>query len=74
MMNALRLTDGFRLPLYEERTGLPLTSVLKALDAAERDGLIERDHREVRPSALGRRFLNDLLQRFLPTTDAPPRD
>ena len=74
MMNALRLTDGFALRLYEERTGLPLTSVLNLLDAAERDGLIERDHREVRPSALGRRFLNDLLQRFLPATDAPPRD
>jgi oxygen-independent coproporphyrinogen-3 oxidase len=70
----LRLTDGFALRLYEERTGLPLTSVLNLLDAAERDGLIERDHREVRPSALGRRFLNDLLQRFLPATDAPPRD
>ncbi|MPZ45214.1 MAG: oxygen-independent coproporphyrinogen III oxidase-like protein [Betaproteobacteria bacterium] len=66
MMNALRMTDGFALRLYEERTGLPLTSVLSLLDAAERDGLIERDHLAVRPSARGRRFLNDLLQRFLP--------
>ena len=66
MMNALRLNDGFALRLYPERTGLALTTVLPLLEAAERDGLIERDHVEVRPSLRGRRFLNDLLQRFLP--------
>jgi oxygen-independent coproporphyrinogen-3 oxidase len=65
-MNALRLVDGFPLRLYEERTGLALTTILPQLAAAERDGLIERDHVDVRPSARGRRFLNDLLQRFLP--------
>jgi oxygen-independent coproporphyrinogen-3 oxidase len=70
MMNALRLTDGFAIRLFEERTGLALTSILSELDQAERDGLIERDHRTIRPSARGRRFLNDLLQRFLPD---PPR-
>ncbi|MCC7081630.1 MAG: oxygen-independent coproporphyrinogen III oxidase-like protein [Burkholderiales bacterium] len=70
MLNALRLTEGIALQLYEERTGLPLTSVLAALDAAERDGLIECDHRLLRPSARGRRFLNDLLQRFLPQSGA----
>ena len=69
MMNALRLTEGFPLRLYEERTGLPLVSILGTLERAERDGLIERDHLRVRPSARGRRFLNDLLQRFLPEPD-----
>jgi oxygen-independent coproporphyrinogen-3 oxidase len=66
MMNALRLTRGFPLRLYEERTGLALTGILPVLEAAERDGLIERDHLEIRPSLRGRRFLNDVLQRFLP--------
>jgi oxygen-independent coproporphyrinogen-3 oxidase len=66
MMNALRLTAGFALRLYEERTGLPLTTVLPQLEAAEHAGLIERDHRWVRPTLRGRRFLNDLLQGFLP--------
>ena len=65
MMNALRLTDGFPLALFEERAGVPLTVALRQLDAAERRGLIERDHRRVAPTALGRRFLNDLLQLFL---------
>ena len=66
MMNALRLNDGFPSALFEERTGLPLVNVLPALDEAERRGFIERDHRHIRPTALGRRFLNDLLQIFMP--------
>ena len=66
MMNALRLTDGFPLSLFEERAGLPLTAAMKGLDEAERRGLIVRDHRHVAPTDLGRRFLNDLLQIFLP--------
>ena len=65
MMNALRLTNGFPLVLFEERAGIPLTAVLKELDEAEQRGLITRDHERVTPTALGRRFLNDLLQIFL---------
>lgn len=66
MMNALRLSGGFAPGLFEERAGLPLTVVLRELEEAERRGLVERDHAHIRPSALGRRFLNDLLQLFLP--------
>lgn len=66
MMNALRLSEGFALSLFEERAGMPLVSALKGLDEAERRGLIVRDHARVVPTELGRRFLNDLLQIFLP--------
>lgn len=66
MMNALRLTEGFPLALFQERTGMPLVSVLDALDKAERRGLVERSPEWVRPTELGRRFLNELLQGFLP--------
>jgi len=66
MMNALRLNSGFPSVLFEERTGMPLTAVLKELDAAERRGLITRDELRIAPTERGRRFLNDLLQRFLP--------
>ncbi len=69
MMNALRLTEGFSLALFEERTGLPLLSVLGTLDAAEKRGLVERDLARIRPTELGRRFLNELLQGFLPEQD-----
>ena len=65
MMNALRLNAGFPASLFEERTGMPLTAVLKELEAAERRGLIIRDALRIAPTALGRRFLNDLLQLFL---------
>jgi putative oxygen-independent coproporphyrinogen III oxidase len=65
MMNALRLTEGFAVRLFEERAGVPLTTVMGRLEAAERRGLIERDPARVRPTPLGRRFLNDLLQLFL---------
>jgi putative oxygen-independent coproporphyrinogen III oxidase len=66
MMNALRLTEGFDVALFTERTGLPVAAVDKPLAAAESKNLIERDHVRIRPTALGRRFLNDLLQLFLP--------
>jgi oxygen-independent coproporphyrinogen-3 oxidase len=66
MMNALRLCEGFPSSLFAERAGLPFTSALPALDQAERKGLLVRDHERVAPTELGRRFLNDLLQLFLP--------
>jgi oxygen-independent coproporphyrinogen-3 oxidase len=66
MMNALRLGSGFPVILFEERAGLPLTAVLKPLQEAEQRGFIERDHQRIAPTDLGRRFLNDLLQIFLP--------
>ena len=66
MMNALRLNGGFDLRLFAERAGVPLTSVLKPLQAAEQRGLITRDHQRLAPTLLGRRFLNNLLQLFLP--------
>ncbi|MGH8660871.1 MAG: radical SAM family heme chaperone HemW, partial [Burkholderiales bacterium] len=65
MMNALRLNAGFPTSLFEERSGLPVTAILRELDEAERRGLIERDHARIAPTPLGRRFLNDLLQIFL---------
>ncbi|HET9403248.1 MAG TPA: radical SAM family heme chaperone HemW [Burkholderiales bacterium] len=73
MMNALRLNGGFPARLFGERAGVPLVSVLRGLEEAERRGLIERDHEHIAPTRLGRRFLNDLLQLFLPEPGrAPP--
>jgi oxygen-independent coproporphyrinogen-3 oxidase len=66
MLNALRLTDGVPASLFAERTGYPLALVRQGLEAAEARGLIERDPAMLRPTALGRRFLNDLQQLFLP--------
>jgi oxygen-independent coproporphyrinogen-3 oxidase len=68
MMNALRLREGFELARFFERTGLPLSAVLKALQQARERGLIDwddaRDH--VQPTARGFDFLSDLQGLFLP--------
>lgn len=66
MLNALRLVEGFPLALFQERTGLPFTAIQRDLERAERDGLLARDWRQVRPTERGRLFLNELLERFLP--------
>lgn len=65
MMNALRLTNGFPLRLFTERTGLPLTTIEKSALAARRDGLLETVEDTLRPTQQGQRFLNQLLARFL---------
>ncbi len=70
MMNALRLNEGVPAGLYIERTGLALETLRRQLDAAEQRGLLDVTLERWRPTALGRRFLNDLLQLFLP---APTR-
>ena len=66
MMNALRLTGGFATEMFMERTGLPIDSIQQQLDEAERRQLITRDYQRIAPTLAGRRFLNDLLQIFLP--------
>ena len=66
MMNALRLTDGVPAELFEQRTGLPLSSIAEACAAARGAGLLDADPRLLRPTARGQLFLNDLLQHFLP--------
>ncbi len=66
MMNALRLNDGFERRLFTERTGLPLDVISGRLeDAMQRDLLMVQQDR-VQPTLHGQRFLNDLLQTFMP--------
>lgn len=65
MMNALRLNAGIRPDLFMQRTGLPLNVCASALKTAEDRGLLERGLDHIKPTRLGRRFLNDLLTLFL---------
>ena len=69
MLNALRLTEGFPVALFAKRTGLPITVIDRQLNEAEGAGLLERDHATIRPTQKGQRFLNDLLEPFLPARD-----
>ena len=69
MLNALRLVDGFSEALFEERTGLPGARLEAEAEPALERGLIERNREgNWRPTALGRRFLNDLQAQFLRET------
>jgi coproporphyrinogen III oxidase-like Fe-S oxidoreductase len=68
MLNALRLTGGFKLQDFCDRTGLAITAIQKGLDEAERKGLIERDFVSVKPTTRGMDFLSDLQSLFLAET------
>ncbi len=65
MLNALRLNQGFDATLFNERTSLSLLNIQRELHEAEQRGLLFRDHQRIAPTALGQRFLNDLLEIFL---------
>jgi oxygen-independent coproporphyrinogen-3 oxidase len=66
MMNALRLNQGVDAKLFEERTGLPLIVCASVLERARTLGLLTSDTARLEPTLQGQRFLNDLLEMFLP--------
>ncbi|WP_305804133.1 radical SAM family heme chaperone HemW [Stenotrophomonas sp. YIM B06876] len=65
MLNLLRLHEGFALADFEVRTGLHRSVLQPALELACRRGWLEIDAGRVRPTALGRRFTNDVVELFL---------
>ena len=66
MMNALRLNEGVPSTLFAERSGYPLHICTDALEQARAKGLLERSATQLKPTLLGQRYLNDLLELFLP--------
>ncbi len=74
MLNALRLQQGFDLAWFSERTGQPLSSIQKTLTTLQTKGLLEQFAQQtaqgnaqnwLRPTDLGHRFLNDVMDSFL---------
>jgi putative oxygen-independent coproporphyrinogen III oxidase len=74
MLNALRLQQGFDLAWFSERTGQPLSSIQHTLNTLQNKGLLEQFTQQnrqsaaqswLRPSALGHRFLNTVMDSFL---------
>ena len=66
MMNALRLSEGVPVTLFTERTGLPPEVIAGPLEQARYANLLDPAPDILRPTARGLRFLNELLQLFLP--------
>ena len=66
MLNALRLNDGVALETFTAYTGLPVTAIAAPLREARARGWLQDDPARLQPTALGRRFLNDLIEAFLP--------
>ena len=65
MLNALRLHAGFSLGDFEARTGLARAVIAEKLDELVAKGLLAVQADHVAPTALGRRFLNDVMGAFL---------
>ncbi len=66
MLNALRLRDGFALELLATRTGLDPAVAAAGLGEARARGLLVADENQVRPTARGQRYLNEIIRLFLP--------
>ncbi|MEX0733661.1 MAG: radical SAM family heme chaperone HemW [Steroidobacteraceae bacterium] len=70
MLNAFRLREGFSLVDFERTTGLPAAAVLPKLGELTARQLVTDAGGRYRPTALGFRFLNDVLASFLPEENA----
>jgi oxygen-independent coproporphyrinogen-3 oxidase len=66
MLNALRLDDGVPLAEFMARTGLPKEAIAAPLRDARTRGWLVADPERLRATPLGQRFLNDLIEVFLP--------
>jgi len=65
LMNALRLTDGFRLALYARRTGLDPAALLTALSPALTGGLLRLQGDMLIPTRRGLALTNEILLAFM---------
>lgn len=65
MLNALRLREGVTWSLFEARTGLSYDNIALEVNQLIQQGLLVDEHEHLQPTALGRRYLNQILRVFL---------
>ena len=65
MLNALRLHKGVTWSLFEARTGLSYDNIALEVSQLIKQGLLVDDNEHLQPTALGRRYLNQILRVFL---------
>src|SRR5690554_26712 len=72
-LNVLRLEEGFRLEDFEARCGLDRDAIAGPLAQARRRGWLREHDGRILTTALGGRFVNDVMELFLPQEAAPRR-
>jgi len=72
MLNALRLNDGVGMDVFLARTGLPFEAIAAPLHEARTNGWLVDDPARLQATTLGRRFLNNLIEVFLPAEPEHP--
>lgn len=70
LLNALRLKEPVSVSMLQQRTGRTVAGIMDAVKQAERDGLIRMDGGALSTTDRGFRFLNELLERFLPNASS----
>jgi oxygen-independent coproporphyrinogen-3 oxidase len=65
-MNALRLENGFSRETFAAHTGLPADVIDATIKASLDEGLLVDGDETIRASEQGRRYLNELLQLWMP--------
>ena len=65
-LNRLRLREPFSLADFEAATGLPARAIQARLEQAAAAGLLDFHAEQVKHTDTGWRFLDDLVERFLP--------
>ncbi len=65
MLNAMRMNEGFEIDHHQQATGLMLDQDQAPWPSLRADGLIEQQGLQIKPSARGRQYLNEITERFL---------
>lgn len=64
-LNVLRLEEGFRLEDFQARCGLDRDAIARPLAEATRRGWLQEQDGRILKTALGGRFVNDVMELFL---------
>ena len=67
-MNVLRLDQGFSPAAFNAATGLSYTGIESIVNKGVADGLLSHDGSVIRTTPKGQRYLNELLQQWMPDT------
>jgi oxygen-independent coproporphyrinogen-3 oxidase len=69
MMNALRLKDGFEIPLFQQHTGVTIDRWQQAIQQSIDAGLLQQSGLRLHATQEGFNFLNDLVAYFIPDNE-----